>query len=351
MNPPLRTEDDRQALIEGAALTATIDCIATDHAPHAARREGGPVRAGGDGGDRARDRLRRRSTPSSCCPACSTSALLVERMSGGAAPFGLEPPRIAAGQPRRTSPSSTSTPSGRWARTAGRAAPRTPASPGGGCAARVADDGRRRARSPTAQRSFAMGVGRVSAPKLDPRAGRAGRDRRPGGASARRSRASTDVAAATGDPGPRAPRRSGSRSSSPSSTRRGSGATVPEVAEHLPDGRRARSTKVRFSAASRPTASTSAGATRRSSAGSRPTSASTRPCSTCSTRASRSTSPPTRSARARDANRDARPGARWSAPGAVLTSVETALFELLGGAGTDRASKQVQELVNASDAP
>ena len=33
VNPPLRTEDDRQALIE-ALLDGTIDCIATDHAPH-----------------------------------------------------------------------------------------------------------------------------------------------------------------------------------------------------------------------------------------------------------------------------------------------------------------------------
>ena len=33
MNPPLRHEDDRQALIEGL-LDGTVDMIATDHAPH-----------------------------------------------------------------------------------------------------------------------------------------------------------------------------------------------------------------------------------------------------------------------------------------------------------------------------
>lgn len=33
MNPPLRTEDDRQALLRGI-IDGTIDCIATDHAPH-----------------------------------------------------------------------------------------------------------------------------------------------------------------------------------------------------------------------------------------------------------------------------------------------------------------------------
>src|SRR5690625_2242167 len=34
MNPPLRAEEDRQALLEGL-LDGTIDFIATDHAPHA----------------------------------------------------------------------------------------------------------------------------------------------------------------------------------------------------------------------------------------------------------------------------------------------------------------------------
>src|SRR4029453_18576084 len=38
MNPPLRTEDDRQALIDGIR-DGTIDCIATDHAPHAANEK------------------------------------------------------------------------------------------------------------------------------------------------------------------------------------------------------------------------------------------------------------------------------------------------------------------------
>lgn len=33
MNPPLRTEEDRQALIEGLR-DQTLDCVATDHAPH-----------------------------------------------------------------------------------------------------------------------------------------------------------------------------------------------------------------------------------------------------------------------------------------------------------------------------
>lgn len=38
MNPPLRATEDRDAMIEGL-LDGTIDCIATDHAPHAAHEK------------------------------------------------------------------------------------------------------------------------------------------------------------------------------------------------------------------------------------------------------------------------------------------------------------------------
>src|ERR671937_974215 len=41
MNPPLRAEDDRQALIEGIC-DGTIGAIATDHAPHAAHEKDVP---------------------------------------------------------------------------------------------------------------------------------------------------------------------------------------------------------------------------------------------------------------------------------------------------------------------
>ncbi len=39
MNPPIRSEEDRQALLEGV-LDGTIDMIATDHAPHSAEEKG-----------------------------------------------------------------------------------------------------------------------------------------------------------------------------------------------------------------------------------------------------------------------------------------------------------------------
>lgn len=42
MNPPLRTEEDRLALIQGLK-NGTIDIIATDHAPHSAEEKGKPL--------------------------------------------------------------------------------------------------------------------------------------------------------------------------------------------------------------------------------------------------------------------------------------------------------------------
>ena len=45
MNPPLRTEEDRLAVIEGLR-DGTIDMIATDHAPHSRRGKS----AAADGG-------------------------------------------------------------------------------------------------------------------------------------------------------------------------------------------------------------------------------------------------------------------------------------------------------------
>ncbi len=40
MNPPLRSEEDREALLEGL-LDGTVDMIATDHAPHSAEEKAG----------------------------------------------------------------------------------------------------------------------------------------------------------------------------------------------------------------------------------------------------------------------------------------------------------------------
>lgn len=42
VNPPLRTAEDRQAILE-AVLDGTLDCIVTDHAPHSAEEKARPL--------------------------------------------------------------------------------------------------------------------------------------------------------------------------------------------------------------------------------------------------------------------------------------------------------------------
>ena len=42
VNPPLRTEEDRQAILE-AVLDGTLDCIVTDHAPHSQEEKARPL--------------------------------------------------------------------------------------------------------------------------------------------------------------------------------------------------------------------------------------------------------------------------------------------------------------------
>lgn len=43
MNPPIRSAEDRDALVEGL-LDGTVDCVATDHAPHSAEEKSGGLR-------------------------------------------------------------------------------------------------------------------------------------------------------------------------------------------------------------------------------------------------------------------------------------------------------------------
>ena len=99
MNPPLRAERDRVALLD-ALRDGTIEAIATDHAPHARHEKDVPFEAAPFGvtgletafavlytrARRARDSCRSRR--------CSSG------MSAGPARiFGLDRPRIAAGAP------------------------------------------------------------------------------------------------------------------------------------------------------------------------------------------------------------------------------------------------------------
>jgi dihydroorotase len=98
MNPPLRAEEDRQALIEGLR-DGTIGAIATDHAPHAAYEKEVPFEEapfGVTGLETAFAVLNTRLIEPGVLPL----ATVLERMSTGPARiYGLEPPRIAVGAP------------------------------------------------------------------------------------------------------------------------------------------------------------------------------------------------------------------------------------------------------------
>jgi len=98
MNPPLRSGDDRTALIAGLK-DGTIGCIATDHAPHARHEKEVPFEAapfGVTGLETAFAALYTGLVEPGLLPL----ETLLERMSAGPARvYGLEPPRIAVGAP------------------------------------------------------------------------------------------------------------------------------------------------------------------------------------------------------------------------------------------------------------
>ena len=98
MNPPLRAESDRQALL-AALRDGTIECVATDHAPHAAHEKEVPFEAapfGVTGLETAFAALYTHLV----LPGLLPLETLLERMSAGPARlFGIERPRIAVGAP------------------------------------------------------------------------------------------------------------------------------------------------------------------------------------------------------------------------------------------------------------
>jgi dihydroorotase len=97
MNPPLRGEADRQALIEGLR-SGVIDCVATDHAPHAREEKEQPFEVapmGVTGLETAFAALH----SGLVVPGVLELGLLVERMTAGGQPFGLPVPRIERGAP------------------------------------------------------------------------------------------------------------------------------------------------------------------------------------------------------------------------------------------------------------
>jgi dihydroorotase len=98
MNPPLRSDDDRKALVD-ALRDGTISAVATDHAPHARHEKEVPFEEapfGVTGLETAFAVLYTQLVEPGVLPL----ATLLERMSAGPARiYSLEPPRIEVGAP------------------------------------------------------------------------------------------------------------------------------------------------------------------------------------------------------------------------------------------------------------
>jgi dihydroorotase len=97
MNPPLRSEADRRALIEGLR-SGTLDCVATDHAPHAREEKEQPFEVapmGVTGLETAFAALHTHLV----VPGIVPLGLLVERMTAGGEPFGIGVPTLRPGAP------------------------------------------------------------------------------------------------------------------------------------------------------------------------------------------------------------------------------------------------------------
>ncbi len=97
MNPPLATQEDRRALVE-ALRDGTIDCVATDHAPHARAEKEQPFTAAPMGTTGLETAFAALYT-GLVVPGVLDLATLVARMTAGAALFDLPTPTIVPGAP------------------------------------------------------------------------------------------------------------------------------------------------------------------------------------------------------------------------------------------------------------
>jgi dihydroorotase len=97
VNPPLRSEQDRVALVD-ALRVGTIECIATDHAPHARDEKNVPFEQAPMGTTGLESSFAVLYTEL-VMPGVLTLETLLERLTAGARLFDLEPPSIEVGRP------------------------------------------------------------------------------------------------------------------------------------------------------------------------------------------------------------------------------------------------------------
>jgi dihydroorotase len=97
MHPPLATEADRAALVAGLR-DGSIDCVATDHAPHAREEKEVPFEQAPMGTTGLETAFAALFTELVISGEIEL-ATVIERMSAGAALYDLPIPRIAPGEP------------------------------------------------------------------------------------------------------------------------------------------------------------------------------------------------------------------------------------------------------------
>ena len=97
MNPPLRSEADRRALVE-ALRSGAIDCVATDHAPHAVHEKEVPFEQAPMGTTGLETAFAALYTEL-VLPGELELSIVIERMTAGGVLYDLAPPRIAVGEP------------------------------------------------------------------------------------------------------------------------------------------------------------------------------------------------------------------------------------------------------------
>jgi dihydroorotase len=96
MNPPLRSESDRRALVEGLR-SGIIECVATDHAPHAVHEKEVPFEQAPMGTTGLETAFAVLYTEL-VLPGELELATVIERMTAGAALYALPTPRVAVGE-------------------------------------------------------------------------------------------------------------------------------------------------------------------------------------------------------------------------------------------------------------
>ena len=97
MNPPLRSEADRAAIVEGLR-SGVLDCVATDHAPHAREEKEQPFELAPMGVTGLETAFAGIHTDL-VVPGVIGLGALVERMTAGGEPFGIGIPTLAKGAP------------------------------------------------------------------------------------------------------------------------------------------------------------------------------------------------------------------------------------------------------------